>query len=529
MRRVKILDCTLRDGGYINKWRFGKRTIREIARGLVSADIDIMEVGFLTSPPYDPDFSLYATDTDIGNILTCEKGGTRVAAMIAIGEKEMDPALLGPAAQSPLDIVRITFHGDDAEMGKAFSFARTLREKGYDVCMQPVGTIGYTDAELVSLIEKVNELHPYAFYLVDTLGEMYKHDILRLLYLADHNLAPGIAVGLHSHNNLQLSLANAQEMVEFRTPRELILDSSVFGMGRGAGNLHTEAITEYLNTNKGAGYDILPLLQIIDEQLMQIYVESGWGYSAAYFLSAVKHCHPNYATFLMAKQSLRVTDVGAVLDSLPAKKRLTYDKELMEELYEAYQKQTVDDAAALARLKGRLAGVRVLVVAPGLSVETQRETVLAAAEDKDTVVFAVNFIPDFFEPDYIFVSNRKRFSAFDDMPLEKMVFTSNVTERPEAALAVNYVDLLNSTPAVADNAGLMLMKLLAKTGVKAVKLAGFDGFSHKKEQNFYSQSLVGANDMDADEITAKNSGMQLQLEKRAREMDVSFLTASMYF
>jgi len=527
---VKILDCTLRDGGYINQWHFGEKRIKNIVKGLISAEIDIVEVGFLSGDAYDKEHALYPDDSYVDNVIDIEKGKTKIAAMIALENKEVDPDILRDASQSALDIVRLTFHGTKEEISKAIYVARALMDKGYEVCIQPVGTTGYTDGALLDLIGQINILKPYAFYIVDTLGEMYKHDILRMLHLIDHNLEGSVAVGFHSHNNMQLSLANAQEFVEFPTKRNIILDSSVFGMGRGAGNLYTEAITEYLNNISGAQYDILPMLQIIDEQLMPIYSETPWGSSAAYFLSAIKRCHPNYASYLLSKQSLRVSDIGVLLDSVPPEERMLYNAGLIEKMYSEYQETSVDDGGAVDALRSELAGRDVMVIAPGKSIEANWDSVAAAAKEGSALTISINFVPAGANADIdmVFVSNRKRFSVFEHIPQDKMIFTSNVVERPQGAKTVNYIDLVNSSPQVSDNAGLMLLRLLIRLGAKKVFLAGFDGFSYQHSDNYYSRNMIGANETDREMVDAKNAGMADQLSKMKREIEIEFITKSQY-
>ena len=165
MSQVKFLDCTLRDGGFVNNWKFGRETIRDMIRRFSSSGVDIIECGFLTDLPSDPDQSLFHSVEEI-NALLPENSQSLFVAMIAIGEKEINPALLSDAAETGLGGIRLTFHPD--EIDKAFCYGEMIQRKGYRLFMQPVGTAGYTYEELIRLIKRVNQLNPYAFYLVDT-------------------------------------------------------------------------------------------------------------------------------------------------------------------------------------------------------------------------------------------------------------------------------------------------------------------------------------------------------------------------
>ena len=263
MNRIRILDCTLRDGGYINDFRFGNGVIKDIVSKLTKSSIDIIECGFLQSGAFDRDRSLYGSISAIRRHIGVKNKNLMYVAMIQYGGITNEE--IEPCDGTSVDGIRVTFH--EHEIDDAFALGRQLMDKGYQVFMQPVGTVTYTDEALLKLIARINALKPYAFYIVDTLGTMYKNDLLRMFYLVDHNLDKRICVGFHSHNNLQLSFANAQELMQLNTPRKLIIDASVYGMGRGAGNLHTELVTQYINANFGLQYDNWEILEIIDQYI----------------------------------------------------------------------------------------------------------------------------------------------------------------------------------------------------------------------------------------------------------------------
>ena len=176
---------------------------------------------------------------------------------------------------SSVDGIRVTFHKKD--MLPALEQCRRLKEKGYKTFLQPMVALRYTDAEYLELIRLANEVGPYAFYLVDSFGTMKRKDMLRFFYMIEHNLREDIVIGFHSHNNLQLAYANAQTLVDLQTSRSLILDSSIMGMGRGAGNLNSELFLEYLNDNAGGQYRVKPLLRVIDRVLNDFYQQNPVG------------------------------------------------------------------------------------------------------------------------------------------------------------------------------------------------------------------------------------------------------------
>ena len=229
---ISVLDCTLRDGGYVNNWEFGSKTISHIAEKLCSSQVEMIECGFLSqTKKATVGQSIFKNISDAEKYF--EKCSDNLALMINCGEYA--PQDIQPYEGGKIKTIRIAFHKHQRDEAQKLCVA--LKEKGYDVFFQPMYTIGYKDIELISLIDWANSTRPKAFYIVDSFGTMSKSDLLRMFYLVDNNLSKDIKLGFHSHNNLQLSFSNAQELAELNTKRELIIDSSVFGMGRGAGNL----------------------------------------------------------------------------------------------------------------------------------------------------------------------------------------------------------------------------------------------------------------------------------------------------
>lgn len=527
MSRIKLLDCTLRDGGYVNSWNFGNDSIKEICTKLSEARIDIIETGFLTDIEHSDDESLYYSceelDRKCGN-----RGMSLRAAMIAIGEKEMDPVSLLPAQECGLDIVRLTFHRNEAEIAKAERYARCLMEKGYKVCMQPVGTTSYTDKQLIELIERVNLLKPYAFYLVDTLGILCRDELMRFVYLIDNNLDPGIKIGFHSHNNLQMSFANAQYIIEHRSSRQFIVDCSVYGMGRGAGNLCTELIAQYINDTCGQKYNMVSIYEILDNIVHPIQLEHSWGYNANYYIAAVHKCHPNYASYLMNKQTLTMNEIDLILKNLPSEQRDVYSKTLAEKMYYSFQNHEVDDNASISELKRMILGRKILLLAPGHSIVSSKQIVKEYIERELPVMISINGCYEGYTSDFVFVSNLKRLYGIDPDKLSaKLILTSNLPSVVSDGIYVDYAGLCDFGSEEPDNSGMMMIRLLVKIGVKEVSIAGFDGFAQDVRINYCSEKLV--NSILVDKLEDKNRAIAQQISQIRQKIKIHSITKSKYF
>jgi len=526
MRNVKILDCTLRDGGYINDFDFGQKNITQIIEKLSSASIEIIECGFLISKAVNKDCSLFQSISALRAVVGKKNHDTMYVAMIQFGHITNEE--IEPYDGTSIDGVRITFH--QHEIDEAFVLASQLMAKGYKVFIQPVGTATYSDKELLYLIFRVNSLLPFSFYIVDTLGTMYKNDMLRLFYLIDHNLNKKISIGFHSHNNLQLSFSNAQELLLLNTTREIIIDSSVLGMGRGAGNLCTELITQYINQNLGNKYDILSILEIVDEYINPIKAKFEWGYSVPYYLAAVNNCHPNYASYLLNKQTLNVKEISAILKKIDTTIRKEFDKQYIEKLYIEFQNHNVNDNEAIKEITELCQGKDILIVAPGKSIEKDAFILQEYIANYNPIIISVNFIPDF-KIDALYVSNLKRFKALEnlnDFSLTAKIFcTSNVcTTSADNLYVVNYGNYLLEEAVISDNAGLMLMNLVAKIGASRITLAGFDGYSVNKDENFLGRNLIL--NIEDEKLLKMNEAITSKIEEMQKKIKISFITKSIY-
>lgn len=448
-------------------------------------------------------------------------------AMIAIGEKELHPSELSPYDGNSIEGIRLTFHKE--EIGQAVEWAGILMEKGYQVFMQPVGTVFYSDMELLQLVERMNSLRPYAFYIVDTLGSMYRNEVSHRFYLIDENMRPEIHLGFHGHNNLQLAFSNAQVLGKIQTKRTLILDSSVNGMGRGAGNLPTELITQYINKKIASRYDVTMVMDVYDEYISAIRKEFEWGYSVPYHIAASNVCHPNYASYLINRQTLTMKDIERIIQSIPAEYKILYDQELIEQLYMRYQSRQIDDSDAVRQIIKWTRGKKLLLLAPGQSLATECETILNFIEEEEPYVISVNFVDARYRMNACFVSNHKRMDIIEQeikrLDQVHLILTSNISGG-DNCVYVDYARYTNSDEMVSDNAGLMLLNLLKRCGAHQVYLAGFDGFHHRHGGNYYSEELNFQ--VHEEQVHERRRRIQRQLRELSREMEITFLTPSVY-
>ena len=324
MRNVKVLDCTLRDGGYVNNWAFGQSSIINIISALSNSKIDYIEYGFLQEKTHSSDTTIFNTISQLDQYAQMFAYSYPLL-MINFGEYEITRI---PNCSSKNIGLRVAFK--KYQLAEAIEFCNLLVQKGYDVFVNPMHTSTYELSEWECLINKVNDFLPKVLTIVDTNGAMREYEVLSYYNVLNELLDKKVSIGFHSHNNLQLSLLNSKCLIDVCNNRELIIDSTLMGMGRGAGNLATEVITRYLNDNHNGDYDLNMILRIIEKEVHPIYAETPWNYSLYYYLAAIYNCHPNYAKYVMEKTSLTPEQVKEIFSTMPIQKRTLFDKDYVK-------------------------------------------------------------------------------------------------------------------------------------------------------------------------------------------------------
>ena len=205
--------------------------------------------------------------------------------------------------------------------------------------------MGYSDSELIEFINMINTLEPYCLSIVDTFGSMYIDDLQRVFSLIDHNLIGSCKIGFHSHNNMQMSSALSQEFVRMSFgKRKVVVDATLSGMGRGAGNTPLELIAQYMVTKYNYNYDMDAILDVIDGYMDNIRSKCAWGYDTNYFIAGTYSAHVNNIAYLKNKSSIRYKDIRYILNKIGAQPRKRYNYDLLDSTYMNYINSDIDDS-----------------------------------------------------------------------------------------------------------------------------------------------------------------------------------------
>lgn len=526
MKKIQVLDCTLRDGGYINDWNFTAVESNNIISLLDEANIDIIEIGFLDNSVSDS-FS----GTKFKNMKKIEEycdikkiNNSKLVTIIMLGKFSIQE--IKPAKYSPIKGIRICFKHNEIDEG--IEFAMQVKALGYDVYIQPASITDYSEDDVKYMLKKACAINPVAVYIVDTYGLMTKSEVLSYYKIFNNVLPSNISIGFHSHNNLQLSFSNSQELVFANDERNLIIDSSVFGMGRGAGNLCTELITRYLNDNFQKQYNLLPILEVVDKYINPLFRKYTWGYSVPYYIAAINKCHPNYATYLTEKQSIGVNDINTILQIIPENKKRNYDENLISNIYLDYIYNDCNEGTTIKKLKECIENNIVLLVAPGSSIKNNINKIKTFISTQKIITISINFIPNNIKCDYYLFTNEKRFYQSDInryTSFDNFIITSNIKLNSiSGALRVNFNNYINKKYVYGDISGIIAMRMLKNINVKKIYLAGFDGF--KNTDNFISDKYDYSSDIE--DIKKKNKLIKEQIKGLKRDLDINFLTESLY-
>lgn len=531
MKHAKLLDCTLRDGAYLINKKFGDSVIRGIINGLVSANTDIIEIGFLQDEGFGDGKTVFRDGTEAEKYIPLDRNGCMFTVLADYSRYSI--ANLDIHTGRSFDAVRSCFFKHERQ--DALEVFREIKEKGYLLFVQPVDILGYTDAELIEFIGQINEIEPYCFSIVDTFGSMYTDDLNRVFSLIDHNLIADCKIGFHSHNNLQMSSALSQEFLRISYgKRDVVVDCTISGMGRGAGNTPTELIMQYMVDKLGYSYDIDVLLDVIDNYMESIRAKCEWGYSTPFFLAGCYSAHVNNIAYLKQKNSIRSKDIRYILNKISADERKRYDYDLLESTYINYLQSDIDDTESMTELKQAIENKNVLILAPGRSMISYADTINQFVNMNKPIIIAINFIPENITIDYLYLSNVRRYKywmdqeGFDNV---RKILTSNIGASGKNDIVVSFTRLIKCGFSHVDNSALMLLRLLDQLQPLSIAIAGMDGFaSDHSESNYIRDDFEIANMYEsAAEVNSEVKDMLRDyILTRANQIPIEFITPSKF-
>lgn len=291
---LKVLDCTVRDGGLVNRHQFSDDFVRALYRACVDAGLDYMEIGYKNSKKvFSPDkFGpwRFCAEADLRRVVgdhDAKATGLKLAAMADATKSDWHHDIV-PAAESPLDMIRVAFYAH--QVSEAAEMIHHAHELGYETTANLMAVSILTEDEIDTVLEAVAKTPAGTMVIVDSFGYLYREQIDRLYQTYSAVMAPlGKEVGIHAHNNLQLAFANTIEAIILGCNR---VDSTIYGFGRGAGNCHTELLLGFLRNPK---FNVRPILEAIQHQVAPLKQDLVWGPSIPFNITGQLNQHPQAA------------------------------------------------------------------------------------------------------------------------------------------------------------------------------------------------------------------------------------------
>ena len=306
--KIKVFDCTIRDGGLINEHYFDHRFVREIYKGLSTAGVDYMEIGYRNSRKIfsQKEFGpwKFSDDSDILKIIDGIESRTKISVMVDVGRADIDE--IKPKSESPVDMIRTATYVKDVD--KAIHYVNTFKEKGYEATMNIMAISRDMGPELDEALHQIEEeCKADVVYIVDSFGALYQEPVEYLVKLF-RKILKSKEVGFHGHNHQQLAFGNTIEAIIHDAN---YLDATIYGIGRAAGNCPLELLLGFLKNPK---FDIKPVLDLISKELVPLRGKIEWGYIIPYAIAGMMNEHPKTAMAL--RKSNKKEDYREFYESL---------------------------------------------------------------------------------------------------------------------------------------------------------------------------------------------------------------------
>jgi len=290
--KIKVFDCTIRDGGLVNNHDFDDRFVREVYKALSAAGVDYMEIGYKNSKrlfsPKDFGKWKFCDDSDIEKITAGIKSKTKISVMVDVDRVDIED--VKPKKESPVDMIRVASYVKDID--KAIYLVNHFSDKGYETTVNIMAISRALDNELTEALEQLEkECKAKVIYIVDSFGALYQ-ETTEFLVKKFKSILKTKEIGMHAHNNQQLAFGNTIEAIIHNAN---FVDGTVYGLGRAAGNCPLELLIGFLKNPK---FDIRPILDLISNEFIPLREKIEWGYIIPYAITGMLDEHPKSAIAL---------------------------------------------------------------------------------------------------------------------------------------------------------------------------------------------------------------------------------------
>ena len=291
---LKVLDCTVRDGGLINDHHFNDGFVRAVYDTCIAAGMDAMEIGYKNAERLFPKDRFgpwrHCDEEDLRRVVgdrDAKSTGLTLAAMADAGKSDWKTSI-GPADDSVLGIIRVAFYAH--QVSEAVEMIHHASEQGYETTANLMAVSNITEEEIETVLKAIAPTSASTMVIVDSFGHLYREQVDRLYHkYAEAMKGTGKEIGIHAHNNMQLAFANTIEAIVLGANR---IDATMAGLGRGAGNCPMELLLGFLRNPK---FKLRPVIRLLQEQIPEIRKTVEWGPMVPYNITGQLNLHPRAA------------------------------------------------------------------------------------------------------------------------------------------------------------------------------------------------------------------------------------------
>ena len=501
---INTLDCTLRDGGYYNNWDFDRKLVDNYLHALTKSKVDYVEIGFrnLSSSIFMGPYA-YSRDRFLEklNISKNLKLGVMIDTKEVLssenGIKKTIDTLLSEKSQSNINLIRFATHFSDVNsLGK---IVKLTKDKGYKIAINLMQTGGKSEEQINRATKYLAQLKEIdVLYFADSLGNMREEDIIKTISLLRNNWHKDL--GIHAHNNKGLALSNT--LVALNNGVNWV-DSTVRGMGRGAGNAETEILLSELNRIYKENYRLDEIYKLAVDDFKILNSEFNWGQSLLYSLAADNNIHPTYIQEMISDSRYndqRILEAINFMKNIPS---ASFNKEFLDNFVKNQSKNNyIGNWNASNWCKNK----EVLIVGSGPSIKRHHEGIIEYIKEYKPTVLSLN-INNNIEQKFIdgYVIAKKSRTVMDSVfykNLKKPLFASKniVSDNPDFSkikkrlkdYGMNFgfkkFRIEKNSCYLPNNLAISYALALATIGnAKKISLVGFDGY---KQNNSLQEEMI---------------------------------------
>lgn len=487
-KNFKILDCTIRDGGYINNWNFKISDVKSMCKALSLSGVDIFEIGFISDKTNLPKWRV-CNKEDVKYVIG-QQQTMKISAML---EADTLGIKINVPKETGIDILRVALNKN--KVLESLKKIEQYKKAGYEIFVQLMGITSYKEEELVNIIRQIEICKSVDYISIgDSYGALTPNQTFKIISLIKKNVK--LKVGLHAHNNMQLGMANALAAIQAGAD---VIDGSLYGMGRGGGNIPTELLISYFEKIYKNRFSVLPLLEFIDRTMLSWYEQPNWGYSLHSLISGVYECHPYYTSKLIEKREYTIEQVLETAKIVNKSDVIGFSQNFLDNIIdESFLQKTIVGKLPLTEFieknkgqvpyKNRHQGKTFLILGNGPSIVENFEKIQKFIKEKEPIILGANNLGGNFIPHYHAFNNQRRFEVYENNvnPYSRVLLGPGVSSFEDKA---NYekifcynsfledVDIINGV--ITSNCrsiSVLLIAVAIVMGAESIYLGGMDGY-----------------------------------------------------